>query len=960
MLFAALLTGGDRLPPPAAGRRCRSRWSTSTARPRQRWSPPAAWRRRARALPSIGRPIAGPAVYRARPRAAAGAARRAGRAVHRRRATGWPAATSAGRTLTAERFVPDPFGSRRWRAGSTAPATSPAACPDGDARVPRPHRPPGQDPRLPHRAGGDRGRARRAARGARGGRVRCADGRRRRAAWSPTSRRPGRRSDRRRAARPRSRAPPARTTWCRRPRGASPAPAAHPQRQGRPPGPARACAADGAARRRRRTRAAHARSRSCSPASGPSCSARPRRSGSHDDFFDLGGHSLLATRVVSRLREAARASSCRCARCSRRRPWPRLGRARSRQRGGGGRAGAAADRRRRAASAGATELPLSFAQERLWFLDQLEPGSAALQPARRRCASPAALDAAGPGRGAGRDRAPPRGAAHHASPARGGRAGPGDRAAGAASCRCRWSTSRRCRPAGARPTAAAARRAPRRARPFDLAARPAAARRPAAAGAEARARAARSPSTTSSRDGWSIGVLVARAGGRSTAPSRRAGRLAAAAAAASSTPTSRSGSARWLAGDGAGRASSPTGASRLAGAPAALELPTDRPRPAGAELPRRQLRRCACAGGVVAPASPALGRRAGRDPVHGPARRLRRPCSAATPASDDLVVGSPVANRTRAELEGADRLLRQHPGAARRPVGRPGASREPARPGPRATALGAYAHQDAAVREAGRGAGAGARPRPHAAVPGDARPPERAGRPARAAGPDASRRSPARHRHRQVRPDAVACRRPATGRRPRRLCWTTAADLFDAATRRSACSATSRALLAALARPESRLGRSPTCRCSPRPSATSWPWSGTHRARALPARPSAAAPAVRRAGGAHPGRRRRWCRRGGALTYGELRRAAPTGSPAACAGCGVGPEAAWWRSACERSLGAGRGACSASSRPAAPTCRSTRRCPPSAWPCCSPTPGRRWCWSSEPTGRRRLPGPAAP
>ena len=44
-------------------------------------------------------------------------------------------------------------------------------------------------------------------------------------------------------------------------------------------------------------------------------------SGIHDDFFALGGHSLLATQVVARSR-ASSGSSCRCARCSRRPPWP--------------------------------------------------------------------------------------------------------------------------------------------------------------------------------------------------------------------------------------------------------------------------------------------------------------------------------------------------------------------------------------------------------------------------------------------------------------------------------------------------------------------------------------------------------------------------------------------------------------------------------------------------------------
>ena len=80
--------------------------------------------------------------------------------------------------------LPEPAGAdrralrRRTRSrraparGSTAPATWPGASPDGDARVPRPHRPPGEDPRLPHRARRDRG-------GARGAPASCA----RRSSW---------------------------------------------------------------------------------------------------------------------------------------------------------------------------------------------------------------------------------------------------------------------------------------------------------------------------------------------------------------------------------------------------------------------------------------------------------------------------------------------------------------------------------------------------------------------------------------------------------------------------------------------------------------------------------------------------------------------------------------------------------------------------------------------------------
>jgi amino acid adenylation domain-containing protein/non-ribosomal peptide synthase protein (TIGR01720 family) len=95
------------------------------------------------------------------------------------------------------------------------------------------------------------------------------------------------------------------------------------------------------------------------------------RVGIHDNFFELGGHSLLATQVISRLRAAfqtelafrtlfesstveALAQKIELARQDQGRlvappivPVPRKG-----------------------------ELPLSFAQQRLLFLDQLEPGSA--------------------------------------------------------------------------------------------------------------------------------------------------------------------------------------------------------------------------------------------------------------------------------------------------------------------------------------------------------------------------------------------------------------------------------------------------------------------------------------------------------------------------------------------------------------------------------------------------------
>ncbi len=94
--------------------------------------------------------------------------------------------------------------------------------------------------------------------------------------------------------------------------------------------------------------------------------------GPGDDFFDLGGHSLLATRVVARLRDVLRIEL----------PLrelfeaPTLAALAARVAQAMG-AGAPADAPRIRPVARGGVLPLSYAQERLWFLHQLEPDSPA-------------------------------------------------------------------------------------------------------------------------------------------------------------------------------------------------------------------------------------------------------------------------------------------------------------------------------------------------------------------------------------------------------------------------------------------------------------------------------------------------------------------------------------------------------------------------------------------------------
>ncbi len=100
--------------------------------------------------------------------------------------------------------------------------------------------------------------------------------------------------------------------------------------------------------------------------------------GATDSFFDLGGHSLLAAQLVSRLR-AAFGVELPLRRLFEAPVLADLARLVEAAAAGAGRDGylsLAAPPIRPAPRDGSAELPLSFAQERLWFLDRLEPGRA--------------------------------------------------------------------------------------------------------------------------------------------------------------------------------------------------------------------------------------------------------------------------------------------------------------------------------------------------------------------------------------------------------------------------------------------------------------------------------------------------------------------------------------------------------------------------------------------------------
>ena len=387
------------------------------------------------------------------------------------------------------------------------------------------------------------------------------------------------------------------------------------------------------------------RTRRCWRRSGPRC-CRPGRSARDDDFFERGGHSLLATQLVSRMRRGVRGGDAAARGVRGAGAGERARRAPCSGRG----EGAPAGRR----PAGGPRMARCRSRSRRSGCGSSTSSSRGAPPTTSlsRCDLRGRAGRGRAGARAGRDRPAPRAAAHRLRRPR--------RPAGAGGDPPLPRLS-----AGPRPISPASRRmsgTPRAGRAGGGAAavRPGRRARAAghAAGAGGRGAHAGASFTTSSP--------TRGRGGSSSASWRRCTRRSPRARSAARRPAGavrrlRGVAARLAARGGPGEQAG-FWRSRLAGAPAVLELPTDRPRPAVPDV-------CGALVPFLLPpetaaAAARAGQARGRHAVHGAARRLP---GRAAPLERRGGRGGRHPHRRphAARAGGADRLLRQHAGAAR-------------------------------------------------------------------------------------------------------------------------------------------------------------------------------------------------------------------------------------------------------------------------------------------------------
>ncbi len=881
--------------------------------------------------PTIGRPLADTSAYVLDARAAPGARRRARRAVPRRRGSGarLPGPPGADRRALRARPLRREPGAR----ACTAPATWRAGCPTARSSS--------------SAASTTRSRCAASASSWARSRPRCASTRRVREAVvlaredAPGRQAPGRLRRRRRADAPDRRRAARRSLRERLPE-------LHGARGLRALLDALPLTPNGKVDRKALPAPERARARPTAPTSPrarPPRSCSPRiwaevlgveRVGAHDDFFALGGHSLLATQVVSRIRERLRGRAAAARASSRRPPSAALA---ARVDGAG--AAAQAPRapplapRARDRAAAAVLRPAAALVPR-----PARAGQRRLQHARRPCACTGALDVDGPARApstsssrATRRCAPP---SPRSTASRVQVIAPARRARAAA-----WSTWRRC------PRRSARREARRLAaeearRPFDLARGPLLRAHACCASArdehvlladDAPHRLRRLVHGRPGRASWRPSTPPSRTGRPSPLPEparpvRGLRRLAARAGCRARRSSAQL--AYWRA-----------AARRRAARAGAAHRP---PAPAGADLPRRGLVRSRSRASCPTRSRPSAGSE-GATLFMTLLAAFAGAARTATPGQDDIV--RRLAHRqphTAPELEGAHRLLRQHPGAARAtsPATPPSAScsaacaRPPSAPTPTRTCRFEKLVEELQPRRDLE---------PHAALPGDVHPPEHP--PARC-GP----RGPGRSRSWrwttgtvQVRPGRSCSTRHGRGL-PRR--------------------ASSTAPTSSTQRTVGRMARAPALRAGGRRA----PGRSSAVGDAAAADARRRAPAARRVerhrtptypldacfhqlfeaqAARSSGRHRASSDGAGALTYARARPPRQPPRP---------PPAAARASARTRSVGllpgalagAGRGACSASSRPAAPTCPLDPRYPARApGLSCSADSARHRCSSPDGT-----------